>query len=100
MQLPNNSQYKTAGETASCSTSLTIHVWKSNEEAMLVSLRHGRNSEFTRVKNHTACWEQIANDINEDLKVNITGLQSLNKYNKRRWKDVIDSEKSTGTEAF
>ena len=67
---------------------------------MLVSLRHSRNREFTMVKNHTALWEQIATDISKDLKVNITGSQAFNKYNslKRRWKEVIDSEKCTGSE--
>ena len=98
----DNSNIKKAEETATCSTSpsSSIHVWKGNEEDMLVSLRHSRNREFTMVKNHTALWEQIATDISKDLKVNITGSQAFNKYNslKRRWKEVIDSEKCTGSE--
>lgn len=98
----DNSNIKKAEETATCSTSPSpsMHVWKGNEEDMLVSLRHSRNREFTMVKNHTALWEQIATDISKDLKVNITGSQAFNKYNslKRRWKEVIDSEKCTGSE--
>ena len=45
-------------------------------------------------------WEQIAKDISKDSKVNITGSRAFNKYNsfKQRWKEVIESEKSTGSE--
>lgn len=76
-----------------------IHTWKSNEEDLLVSLRHDKNDQFTQTKNHSLLWKAIAEEINKTLNCNITSTQAMNKYFslKKKWKEVVDA--GTGTEA-
>lgn len=108
--LSTPSQLTTMTTSMSCTTStvskqstdssVNVHQWKSNEEDMLVSIRHERSNDFNKVKNHSALWDRLAHEINEILNTCITGTQAFNKYNslKRRWKEVIDSENKTGSE--
>ena len=80
----------------------TWHDWKSNEEDLLVSLRHGKKDDFKWKKNHTMLWKDFADVINRQLHVAITSTQAMNKYAsmKRKWKEVIDSGTGTETKYF
>jgi hypothetical protein len=97
----NNNQNQLSvrkSESISQSDSI-IHTWKSNEEDLLVSLRHDKNDQFTQTKNHSLLWKAIAEEINKTLNCNITSTQAMNKYFslKKKWKEVVDA--GTGTEA-
>ncbi|XP_060595668.1 uncharacterized protein LOC132749788 [Ruditapes philippinarum] len=78
----NNNQNQLSvrkSESISQSDSI-IHTWKSNEEDLLVSLRHDKNDQFTQTKNHSLLWKAIAEEINKTLNCNITSTQAMNKY--------------------
>lgn len=65
---------------------------------MLVHIRHEKNDDFMKIKNHQALWSEIARELSSSLKCSISATQAMNKYYKlkKRWKEVIDS---AGSEA-
>ncbi|XP_060557705.1 uncharacterized protein LOC132718092 [Ruditapes philippinarum] len=94
----NNQNQLSVRKSESISQSDSI-IHTSNEEDLLVSLRHDKNDQFTQTKNHSLLWKAIAEEINKTLNCNITSTQAMNKYFslKKKWKEVVDA--GTGTEA-
>jgi hypothetical protein len=85
-----------------CEKEIVFHVWKDREEDFLVDLRHERHDDFKKIKNHLKLWTEISEQINEELKCNVTALQCSNKYNalKKKWKEIIDSPSGSETKYF
>lgn len=99
-QLGNDQNQLCASQSESSSQSQgNIHTWKSYEEDFLVDLRHEKNDQFIRTKNHSLLWRAISEKVNQELHCNITPTQAMNKYFslKKKWKEVVDAR--TGTEA-
>lgn len=91
------------GTTSHCvenaPSNIGIPVWTERHEDMLVHIRHEKNNDFMKIKNHQALWSEIARELSSSLKCSISATQAMNKYYKlkKRWKEVIDSAGARGS---
>ena len=91
------------GTTSHCvenaPSNIGIPVWTERHEDMLVHIRHEKNNDFMKIKNHQALWSEIAKELSSSLKCSISATQAMNKYYKlkKRWKEVIDSAGARGS---
>ncbi|XP_076081362.1 uncharacterized protein LOC143052257 [Mytilus galloprovincialis] len=98
---PSTSSFNADTPSTCTSSTSNIHLWTDKQEDMLVHLRHERHDAFGKTRNHNTLWKDIANEINSTFKCNITATQVMNKYFnlKKRWKEVLDGERGSGSEA-
>ncbi|KAK3107894.1 hypothetical protein FSP39_024578, partial [Pinctada imbricata] len=80
----------------------TFKVWREQEEKLLIDLRHKKDDEFKKIRNHSSIWATIAENMKEELSLKVTSQQCLYKYNslKRRWKEIIDAPSGSETKYF
>ncbi|CAC5390723.1 unnamed protein product [Mytilus coruscus] len=76
---------------------VTVHIWKEEEEKLLLELRLGEDNCFNSPKNHETLWNKITQEMNAQ-KVNVTNAQIINKWKtmKKKYKEVIDQNGKTG----
>ncbi|CAC5357657.1 unnamed protein product [Mytilus coruscus] len=75
----------------------TVHIWKEEEDKLLLELRLGEDNCFNSAKNHETLWNKITQEMNAQ-KVNVTKAQIINKWKtmKKKYKEVIDQNGKTG----
>lgn len=63
-----------------CENTSNTHVWKAEEEDVLVNLRHEKNEKFLKSKNHSTLWKDITAQLKDTLHCIVTPNQAMNKY--------------------
>jgi hypothetical protein len=96
---PRNEESTTSHCVENAPSNIGIPVWTERQEDMLVHIRHEKNNDFMKIKNHQALWSEIARELSSSLKCSISATQAMNKYYKlkKRWKEVIDSAGARGS---
>ena len=96
---PRNEESTTSHCVENAPSNIGIPVWTERQEDMLVHIRHEKNNDFMKIKNHQALWSEIARELSSSLKCSISATQAMNKYYKlkKRWQEVIDSAGARGS---
>jgi hypothetical protein len=76
-----------------------IHIWKEDEERLLLNLRFDAEKSFNLMKSHEVLWGKITEKLNAE-NVNVSKVQVINKSNtlKKKYKEVIDDNSKTGNQ--
>jgi hypothetical protein len=56
-----------------------IHIWKEDEERLLLNLRFDAEKSFNLMKSHEVLWGKITEKLNAE-NVNVSKVQVINKW--------------------
>jgi hypothetical protein len=76
-----------------------IHIWKEDEERLLLNLRFDAEKSFNLMKSHEVLWGKITEKLNAE-NVNVSKVQVINKWKtlKKKYREVIDDNSKTGNQ--
>ena len=73
-----------------------MHLWTSNEEKVLISIRGEFDEQFNKKQRHDVLWKEATKKISS-LGVHVTNVQVKNKWNKLKkdYRKAVDENNNT-----